>query len=225
MPVAAGRCRERGDDLTAVAVAASAADAGAATCWAFALPFALPLPDAPLSSCLVPASWGILALTQSVWGPFVEVCAEAVSRCYLCEVSTANAALMLGRSRQILAAPRHRFLVVPRTGGTLDGRVLRPGVMWVDTLDAGSVDAIRCTLPDEAWALRALQHCATNWARGEFTPKYPAISRAFLELGLLAARALPSSHVATEEAVTSSSSSVSPMVDGVRLLFAFFFPS
>jgi len=34
---------------------------------------------------------------------------------------------------------------------------------------------------------------------------------------------LPSSHVATEEAVTSSS--VSPMVDGVRLLFAFFFPS
>eukprot|EP00962_Isochrysis_galbana_P042052 scaffold15627_cov124-Isochrysis_galbana.AAC.1 len=37
------------------------------------------------------------------------------------------------------------------------GDVLRPGVVWVDTLDAGSVDAIRCTLPDEAWALRALQ--------------------------------------------------------------------
>jgi len=133
--------------------------------------------------------------------PFVEVCAEAVSR-YLCEVSTANAALMLGRSRQILAAPRHRFLVVPRTGGTLDGRVLRPGVMWVDTLDAGSVDAIRCALPDEAWALRALQHCATNWARGEFTPKYPAISRAFLELGLLAARA-PSEHTERSTALVS----------------------
>eukprot|EP00962_Isochrysis_galbana_P048255 scaffold20040_cov101-Isochrysis_galbana.AAC.1 len=69
MPVAASLPLPRGDDLTAVAVAASAADAGAATCWAFALPFALPMPDAPLSSCLVPASWGILELTQSVARP------------------------------------------------------------------------------------------------------------------------------------------------------------
>ena len=120
--------------------------------------------------------------------PLGELCGQSVGQ-FLWDAPSTTIARLVGRSRRVLRAPNHRFLIVPRARAALGHAPLHANAEWIELANLSSLEGIRCAIDAELWALQALHHCASCWARGVDTPLHPSISRAFTDLGLLAAQA------------------------------------